>query len=92
MPLMAYSPIEQGNLPDHPVLRRVAARHGVTAETVALAFCIRSGTVLAIPKATTIAHIEANRAGADLELDRDDLAALDGAFPPPKRKGALQML
>lgn len=92
MPLMAYSPIEQGRMPDHPALRRIAARQGATPEAVALAFCIRSGAVIAIPKASRTAHVEANRAAADLTLDADDLAALDDAFPPPRRKSALAML
>ena len=92
MPLMAYSPIEQGRLPDHPVLNDVAARHDTTPAAVALAFSVRSGAVLAIPKAGSRAHVEANRASADLTLSPDDLAALDRAFPPPRRKGALEML
>lgn len=92
MPLMAYSPIEQGRLPDHPVLNDVAARHDTTPAAVALAFSVRSGAVLAIPKAGSQAHVEANRASADLTLSPDDLAALDRAFPPPRRKGALEML
>ncbi len=92
MPLMAYSPIEQGRLPDHPVLNDVAARHDTTPAAVALAFSVRSGAVLAIPKAGSRAHVEANRASVDLTLSPDDLAALDRAFPPPRRKGALEML
>ena len=92
MPLMAYSPIEQGRMPDHPVLRQIATRHHVTPEAVALAFCIRSGVVLAIPKASKVVHVEANRAGGDLILDSEELDALDDAFPPPQQKTALDML
>lgn len=92
MPLMAYSPIEQGRLLDHPVLNDVAARHDTTPAAVALAFSVRSGAVLAIPKAGSRAHVEANRASADLTLSQDNPAALDRAFPPPRRKGALEML
>lgn len=92
MPLMAYSPIEQGRLPDHPVLNAVAARHQASPAAIALAFSVRSGAVLAIPKASSRAHVEANRASAALTLSPDDLAALDGVFPPPRRKGTLEML
>ncbi len=92
MPVMAYSPIEQGRLPRHAGLRSVAERHGTSIETVALAFAIRAGSVLAIPKASTVAHVEANRAAADLVLDSTDMAALDAAFPPPKRKQPLAVL
>lgn len=92
MPLMAYSPIEQGRLPDHSVLNDIAARHQASPAAIALAFSVRSGAVLAIPKASSRAHVEANRASAALTLSPDDLAALDGAFPPPRRKSALEML
>lgn len=92
MPLMAYSPIEQGRLPDHPVLTQLAGRHDTTPAAIALAFSIRSGAVLAIPKAANRGHVEANRQSADLMLSPEDLAALDAAFPPPRRKRALEMI
>ena len=92
VPVMAYSPVEQGRLPANPGLRRVAERHGVTPEAVALAFAIRSGQVVAIPKASTLAHVDANAAAGALVLDVDDLAALDAAFAPPRTKQPLAML
>ena len=92
MPAMAYSPVEQGRLPANPALDHVAARHGVSRAAVALAFAIRSGGVVAIPKASSLAHVEENHAAAALTLDPDDLAALDAAFPPPSRKQRLAML
>ena len=92
MPLMAYSPIEQGKMPDHPVLRQIASRHGTTSAAIALAFSVRSGAVLAIPKASSTDHVEANRASADITLSSQDLAALDDAFPAPRRKVALEMI
>ena len=33
----------------------------------------------------------ANLRALDLELDAEDLAALDAAFPPPKRASPLEM-
>jgi diketogulonate reductase-like aldo/keto reductase len=48
--------------------------------------------VIAIPKAATIAHVEANRAALDVTLDAEALAALDEAFPPPRRKTPLAMI
>lgn len=92
MPLMAYSPIEQGRLPDSPALTTIAARHQTTPAAVALAFAVRSGTVLAIPKASNMAHVEVNRASGDITLSPEDLATLDVAFPPPRRKATLAML
>lgn len=92
VPVTAYSPIEQGRLLGHPALDAVAAAHGATPAQVALAWVLRAGDVLAIPKATGTAHVEENRAAAGLHLTDDDLAALDEAFPPPVRRHPLQML
>lgn len=92
MSAMAYSPVEQGRLPKSGALAAVAKRHGVTAAQVALAFVLRRPEVIAIPKAATLAHVRDNRAAVDLALDADDLATIDAAFPPPRRKTALDML
>jgi diketogulonate reductase-like aldo/keto reductase len=92
IPIMAYSPIEQGRLLDHAALQSVAARHGVTAAQVALAWVLRQDNVMAIPKASTPAHVRENRAALDLRLTAQDIAALDRAFPPPTHKKSLEML
>jgi diketogulonate reductase-like aldo/keto reductase len=91
MPLMAYSPIDQGALAGHKALAAVAARHGASAAQVALAWVLSRPGVMAIPKAVRPAHLQANWQAAQLQLDADDLAALDRAFPPPKRRKPLAM-
>lgn len=91
IPAMAYSPIEQGGLKT-AALAPVAAKHGVSPFAVALAFAMRAGDVIAIPKSGRVAHVEANRAAVDLVLDTEDIAALDAAFPPPRRKRPLEMI
>ncbi len=93
MPVMGYTPLGQaGRLLRTGALATVAARHGATPAQVALAWAIRSGSVIAIPKASTIEHVKANAAAAALRLEAQDLAAIDAAFPPPRRKKALAML
>ena len=92
MPIMAYSPLEQGRLAGKPALARVAKRHGATPLQVALAWILHQDGVIAIPKATDPAHVRANRAAADLALGAEDLAELDRAFPPPVRETPLEML
>jgi len=96
VPVMAYSPLEsnpadQAALLARPELHAVAARHGATAAQVALAWLLHQPGVMAIPKAVRLAHVRANRAALDLELDADDLARLDLAFPPPARRTPLAM-
>lgn len=92
MPIMAYSPIEQGRMLGHASLREVAKRHDATPAQVALAWLTRQKGVIAIPKAATLAHVEENLGSLDLRLTGDDLAALDRAFPPPRKSQPLDML
>jgi len=90
--VMAYSPVGQGGkLLASAALRKVARKHGVSPAQVALAWCLR-GPILAIPKASSVAHVEENAAATDLVLDREDLAEIDRVFPAPKRKQGLDML
>jgi len=91
-PAMAYSPVEQGRLPKSGPLATVARRHEATIVQVALAWLLRRSDTIVIPKAATLAHVEANRAALDLRLDADDLKALDAAFAPPGRKEPLAMI
>lgn len=92
IPVMAYSPIEQARLPRAGALGAIGKKHGVDPYQVALAWVMRSGNVIAIPKASRPVHVEANVAAAGLALDADDLALIDAAFPPPRRKQSLEML
>jgi diketogulonate reductase-like aldo/keto reductase len=93
MPVMAYSPVGQGGaLLRHPALQAVARRLGATPAQVAIAWTLRQGGVISIPKAADEAHVRLNAAAGDLRLAPEDLAALDAAFPPPARKRSLAML
>ncbi|MCX4729087.1 aldo/keto reductase [Streptomyces sp. NBC_00963] len=92
VPVMAYSPVEQGRLLGHEALRAVASAHGSTPAQVALSWVLRHEDVIAIPKASSVAHVEENRAALDLRLTDDDLRTLDAAFPPPARKEPLEIL
>jgi diketogulonate reductase-like aldo/keto reductase len=92
IPTMAYSPIEQGRLLDHPVLRHIAQRHDATPAQIALAWVVRRDRTCAIPKAGTVAHVRENRAALDILLTSRDLAALDRVFPTPAKPEPLAML
>ena len=93
MPVMAYSPVGQaGALLRHPTLRRVAQRQGISPALAALAWVLRQPGVIAIPKASNPAHMAENAKVFSVALTPEDLAELDGAFPPPKRKQSLEML
>ncbi|MFC5848178.1 aldo/keto reductase [Deinococcus petrolearius] len=92
LPVMAYSPVEQGRLLGDAALRAVAARHGVPELQVALAWVLRQPGVIAIPKSGRATHVRENRAALDLRLTEQDLRDLDAAFPPPRRAQDLEML
>jgi diketogulonate reductase-like aldo/keto reductase len=92
IPLMAYSPLEQGRIPKSPVLAKVAAAHKATPAQVMLAWVARHDDVMAIPKSTGTAHLAENIAAMDLTLTADELAQIETAFPAPKRETPLDML
>ncbi|AEH84680.1 aldo/keto reductase [Mesorhizobium opportunistum] len=92
IPLMAYSPVEQGALARNARLDAVAARHGATAAQIALAWVMQQEGVIAIPKASSQEHVRQNFAALDIKLIGEDLADLDRAFPPPTRKRGLEMI
>jgi len=89
--VMAYSPLGQGPLLRKPALGKLADKHKCDPAAVALAWVLRQSGVVTIPKATKPEHVRANIKALDVKLDADDLAALDAAFPPPKRAGPLEM-
>jgi diketogulonate reductase-like aldo/keto reductase len=92
VPVMAYSPIEQGRMLKNPALTALAERRGVSAAQLALAWLLRQDGVIVIPKAGRVEHVRENAETLDIELSAEELAALDRAFPPPKRKQPLDML
>ncbi len=92
IPIMAYSPIEQGCLLADRAVREVAQRHAATPAQVALAWVLRRDGLIAIPKAATEAHVRENRGALEIRLSTKDLAALDRAFPPPTGKRPLEMI
>lgn len=92
IPVMAYSPVEQGRLPSGGSLASVAARHGVSPYQVALAWVLRHPEVSAIPKASKEAHVRENHAALDIQLGPQDLEEIDAEFTPPDRKTSLEML
>jgi diketogulonate reductase-like aldo/keto reductase len=92
MPVMAYSPIEQGALAQDSAIGTVAARHGASPAQIALAWVMREDGVISIPKAVRPEHVRQNIAAAEISLTQDDLAALDRAFAPPSRKRPLEMI
>ena len=93
IPIMAYTPLGQaGRLLRSPALAAVARRHGVTPAQVAVAWSMRDGNSISIPKAVGREHVRENAAAVEIRLSAEDLAEIDAAHPPPRRRQALGML
>ncbi|CDZ59872.1 aldo/keto reductase [Neorhizobium galegae] len=92
IPVMAYSPIEQGRLARSGELIRIAKAYQATPAQVALAFLLERDGVIAIPKSANPDRVAENSEAVDLDLSEADWTALDTAFPPPSRKAPLEMI
>lgn len=80
--VVAYSPFGQGDFPStSPVLEEIAHARGLTPRQVALRFLVRRGSVVTIPKAVRIEHVEENAGAGDAVLSDDEVARIDVAFP-----------
>jgi len=92
VPVMAYSPIEQGRLVGNRKLAAFAERHGMTPAQAALAWLLAQDDVIVIPKTGRRARLKENLGALDHALTVAQLAELDTLFPPPKGPSSLQML
>jgi diketogulonate reductase-like aldo/keto reductase len=92
IPVMAYSPVEQGRLLGNRELQHIAERLGAKPAQVALAWVLRQDGVVAIPRAGVPDHVREDRAALEIRLSDEDLKALDRVFPPPSRKQPLEMI
>lgn len=92
IPVMAYSPIEQGRLVGDPDLEDFASRHGMTPAQVALAWLLANDDIIAIPKTIHRERLKENLAALENPLTADQLKELDELFPPPKGPSPLEIL
>ena len=89
--VMAYSPLNQGNI-DLDKLESVAHRYSITPAQVALAWLLHQEQIMVIPKSADPAHVTQNASARDIRLDAEDLELLDDMFPPPAEESYLPML
>ncbi|RXG84185.1 aldo/keto reductase [Bradyrhizobium zhanjiangense] len=95
--VIAYSPFGHDDFPDvrskgGAVLVKIAETRRATPRQVALSFLTRATTVFAIPKASSAEHAAENAAAGDLVLTKEEIAALDAAFPRGPKPRSLPML
>jgi diketogulonate reductase-like aldo/keto reductase len=90
MPVMAYSPVEQGRLPEK--MDTVARKVNANRFQLALAWLLHQDGVFVIPKSGSEAHVIENRKALDIQIPEEVLSELDVLFPPPRDKSPLAML
>jgi diketogulonate reductase-like aldo/keto reductase len=95
--IVAYSPFGHKSFPSPRspggrVLAEIAERRGKTVRQVVLRWVTRDPNVFTIPKASNAAHVRENAGGAGWQLDEQDLAEIDRAFPAPDRDVPLGMI
>jgi diketogulonate reductase-like aldo/keto reductase len=91
IPVMAYSPLEQGRLLRHPSLISFAQRHGMSRAHVALSWLLAKGAIV-IPKSGCPERVKENIGALEVRLSSHALAELDELFPPPAGPRPLEML
>ena len=90
--LMAYSPVAQGALLTDPKLAAIARSENLKPAQLALAWVLARPDIIAIPQSSNTTHVDEIRASAGIRLDVDILAALDAAFPAPRRATPLSVI
>jgi len=90
MPVMAYSPVEQGRLPAK--MDSIARKVNGNRFQLALAWLLDQDGILVIPKAASEAHVIENRKASDIQISAQILSELDALFPPPRDKSPLSLL
>ena len=92
LPIMAYSPIEQGRLLENKKLKALASEIGVSAAQLSIAWSIRKNDIITIPKASNLEHVSQNIDAWTIKLESAVLDELDKLFEPPVRKKGLDIL
>ena len=92
LPIMAYSPIEQGRLLENKKLKALASEIGVSAAQLLIAWSIRNNDIITIPKASNLEHVSQNIDAWTIKLESAILDELDKLFEPPVKKKGLDVL
>ena len=97
IPVIAYSPIAQGDRLGHhfkndEVLKELAEAKGCTIFQLLLAWTLRQPHVLAIPQTSDSLHMLQNIEATKIVFSKSELATIDARFPEPTKKQPLAMI
>ncbi|WP_293771083.1 aldo/keto reductase [uncultured Pantoea sp.] len=97
MPVMAYCPLAQAgrlreSLFSDPCLTQIAQQKGISVAQLLLAWVVRQQGVIAIPKASSVAHVQDNAAALGVILTDEELASIDRVWPAPQHRVPLDIV
>jgi diketogulonate reductase-like aldo/keto reductase len=93
--VVGYTPFGRSRFPPAngvETLTRIARHHGRSVRQIALAFLTRRASLFAIPKASNVEHVRDNAGALNCTLSAEEIAAIDAAFPLPRRRRGVPML
>ncbi|MBP1859672.1 aldo/keto reductase [Rhizobium herbae] len=85
MSITAYYAMADGKVPNEPLLKDIAARHGKTAAQVVLRWLIQQKDVIALSKTATESRLPENFDIFDFDLTSDEMAAIHKLARPNGR-------
>ena len=93
---MAYCPLAingtlRGGILGNAVLQQIANAHNASIQQIMLAWAVRDGNTVAIPKSASKQHTLDNAAAGDINFTDGELKLLDGEFPAPDREVPLDV-
>jgi len=83
--MTAYSPLAQGKIIHHPVIKQIAARHGKNPGQIALRWLLQQAQVTAIPRSSSIEHARDNFNIFDFQIDADEMEKISSLGSPNGR-------
>ncbi|WP_367395537.1 aldo/keto reductase [Pantoea sp. Ep11b] len=97
MPVMAYCPLAQAgrlreSLFSNPCLTQIAQQKDISVAQLLLAWVVRQQGVIAIPKASSVAHVQDNAAALGVILTDEELASIDRVWPAPQHRVPLDIV
>ena len=85
MALTAYCPLARGRVVDDPTLAEIGRAHGKSATQVALRWLVQQEGVIAIPRSSNEARVEANLQVFDFTLSDEEMARIHAMGSPAGR-------
>lgn len=83
IPITAYTPLAKGRVVGDGTLRRIGEAHDATPAQVALRWTVQRGRI-AVPKASSRDHLEANLRIFDFELSEEELGEIESRPQSPR--------